>query len=104
MKYLLLLLFFFSSLIFADETPQHKLFMLTDSGRILLDTVVCEKQNETGFLWRAEATEADSAHTGTGVIIHKACWLRDGDTIYIWFYDEQPEFVVPRNKTFFRRM
>lgn len=102
MKHLLLLSLLFSTPVLADEYLPPKQVMLTDSGRIFLDNKPCAKANDVGFLWQGDATEKDSAHSGTDIIVHKACWLKNGDFYFIWFHDEVPEFVVTQHRSYFK--
>jgi len=76
-------------LIAQAELPQE-LVMPTDVGKVAITVKDCTVQNRHGFAFEAYATEWKDGMN----IIHKGCWLKKGDIVYIWFYDEEPPLVA----------
>ena len=89
MKKLLTLALLWTTTVFAAELPQE-LSMPTDVGKVAITTKDCPIENKHGFVFEAYATE----HKDGEVIIHKGCWNRQGDIVYIWFYNETPTIVA----------
>lgn len=88
MKKLLTALLLAPSIALA-ELPQE-LFMQTDVGKVVITVKDCKEPNSKGFNLQAYATEWKDGQ----VIVHKGCWTKDADIVYIWFYNEEPPIVA----------
>lgn len=75
--------------VFADELPKE-LVMPTDVGKVAITTEDCPKQDNHKFPFKAYATEWKDGMQ----IIHKGCWSKSSDIVYIWFYDEEPGLIA----------
>lgn len=89
MKKLIASLFMLPTLLFAGELPQE-LTMPTDVGKVAITVKECPVQNRHGFGLEAYATEWKDGQT----VVHKGCWTKQGDIVYIWFYEEEPPLVA----------
>lgn len=79
------------------ELPQE-LVMPTDVGRVAISVKECPVKNKHGFGYEAYATEFKD-----GVeIIHKGCWTKKMDIVYIWFYDESEPIVASYKDHYFK--
>lgn len=76
-------------LIAQAELPQE-LVMPTDVGKVAITSKDCSMPNRHGFVFDAYATEFKDGMN----IVHKGCWMKKGDIVYIWFYDEEPPLVA----------
>lgn len=74
--------------------------MLTDVGKIVLETAGCPTQNKHGFIYKAYATD-DAAQTGQPAV-HEGCWYRDHQVITIWFYNEKPPLIANYHEHYFK--
>jgi hypothetical protein len=97
MKQLLTLLLLIPSLLFAGEPPKE-LSMPTDVGKVVITSNDCSQPNSHGFGYDAYATE----HKNGAVVTHKGCWMKRGDIVYIWFYDESPPVVASYKDFYFK--
>jgi hypothetical protein len=97
MKKLLLGLMLLSSTVFAAELPKE-LSMLTDVGKVAITVKDCPLKNKYGFSLEAYATEKK----GNETITHPACWMKQGDIVYIWFYNESPSVVASYKDYYFK--
>lgn len=79
---------------FAGEPPKE-LAMLTDVGRVVITVKDCPVKNNYGFSLQAYATEKGKPN-------HDACWMKQGDIVYIWFYDETPSVVASYKDYYFK--
>ena len=96
-KKLLATLALLPTLLIAAELPQE-LVMPTDVGKVAITVKDCPIENRHGFGLEAYATE----HKEGQVIIHKGCWTKKGDIVYIWFYNEQPPIIASYKDTHFK--
>lgn len=76
-------------LIAQAELPQE-LVMPTDVGKVAITSKDCSVPNRHGFVFDAYATEFKDGMN----LVHKGCWMKRGDIVYIWFYEEQPPVVA----------
>lgn len=84
-------------LIALAELPQE-LVMPTDVGKVVISVKDCSVQNRHGFIYEAYATEFKDGQTTT----HQGCWMKRGDIVYIWFYEEQPTIVASYKDFYFK--
>ncbi len=79
------------------ELPQE-LVMPTDVGKVAITIKECNVKNKHGFTYEAYATE----HKDGQIITHNGCWMKKGDIVYIWFYDEEPPVVASYKDFYFK--
>lgn len=79
------------------ELPQE-LVMPTDVGKVAITSKDCTVKNSNGFVFEAYATEWKDGMS----IVHKGCWMKQADIVYIWFYDEEPPLVASYKDFYFK--
>lgn len=99
MKRLLLVSALIAASVFVQVSAEE-LSMPTDVGKVALTDLPCGLADNKGFDWVAYATE-DAAKTGV-VNRHEGCWRKDGDIVYIWFYNEVPAPVASYKDYYFK--
>lgn len=82
------------TMLYAAELPKE-LSMLTDVGKVAITVDDCPVKNKYGFNLRAYATEKGKEN-------HNGCWMKKGDIVYIWFYDETPSVVASYKDYYFK--
>lgn len=88
-KKLLATLALLPTLLIAAELPQE-LVMPTDVGKVAITVKDCPVKNRHGFVFEAYATEWKDGQN----VIHKGCWTKKGDIVYIWFYEESEPIIA----------
>lgn len=88
MKKILLALLMVPTLALA-ELPQE-LVMPTDVGKVAITVKECPIKNSHGFTFEAYATEWKDGQS----LVHKGCWTKKMDIVYIWFYEESEPIVA----------